>query len=32
MWPIDGTFIGAVRLDTVHACPQIPDIPKGIIF
>jgi len=29
---IDATFIGATRGQATHACPAIPDVPKGLIF
>ncbi len=29
---IDATYIGATRSGTTNACPQIPDVPNGLIF
>jgi hypothetical protein len=29
---IDATFIGATRSSATHACPQIPDVPNGLVF
>jgi hypothetical protein len=29
---IDATYIGTTRSSATHACPQLPDVPKGLIF